>query len=253
MTRRELHGTTRELHGTTDTSAPSAQEIVARYQRLSVAEHPLFADLAKRPVDMSALWLLMANLREGISRDFVIWLAVTISRVDDRRIGSLLAKQLDDELGSGDFTRIHSLLLDQFVSALSAWRIEAPHDLLLRPGQKLLEEARVPFYADQPYEAVGALIVGEIFANKMDTCLGNQLRRQQSLSEEQLIWLTIHETLEANHAADSGELALLVPRQGQELAATWRGAEMQWESLWRFLDRVQNVRSALASGSQTLS
>jgi pyrroloquinoline quinone (PQQ) biosynthesis protein C len=226
-----------------------ARDIVARFERLSVAQHPLFVSLSRDVVDMSTLWLLMANLRAGISRDFVIWLALTIARVEDRRIGSLLAKQLDDELGKGDVEAIHSTLLDHFVDALARWRIEGAEQRLLSPGHKLLEEARAPFYAEDPYEAVGALIVGEIFANKMDRCLGDQIRRQGALSEKELTWLTLHETLEANHAEDSGELAQFVPEGGAALAAAWRGADAQWASLWRFLDRVHALRDELRTPS----
>jgi pyrroloquinoline quinone (PQQ) biosynthesis protein C len=226
-------------------SVPSAQALIARFEQRSVAEHPLFVELAARPVDLSALWLLMANLREGISREFVVWLALTIARVDDRRIGSLVAKQLDDELGSGDFTRIHSRLLDRFVDALSPWRLEERTAQLLTPGKLLHQEARAPFYAEHPYESVGALITGEIFANKMDHCLGDQVRRQDRLPEIALTWLTVHETLEENHADDSSKLAALVPGEGPALTATVRGAEAQWDSLWRFLDRIHQLRHGL--------
>lgn len=231
-----------------ETLAP-ARDIVAHYERLSVAHHPLFVSLSRDAVDMSTLWLLMANLRAGISHDFVVWLALTIARVEDRRIGCVLAKQLVDELGHGDVEAIHSALLDRFVSALERWRVEGSEQRLLSPGRKLLEEARAPFYAEDPYEAVGALIVGEIFANKMDRCLGDQIRRQDALSEAELTWLTLHETLEANHAADSGDLAQFVPEGGAALAAAWRGADAQWASLWRFLDRVHALRNELRTPS----
>src|SRR6185369_4575478 len=82
------------------------EEIVATYHRLEVSQHPFFVELAKAPVDLGAVYLLMANLQVGISPHFVPWLARTIARVEDRRIGSLLAKQLDDELGRGDFSQI---------------------------------------------------------------------------------------------------------------------------------------------------
>lgn len=229
------------------TSAAPANEIVARYQACSVSDHPLFVELASQPFDLSAMWLLMANLRVGISKDFVVWLARTIERVDDRRIGSLVAKQLDDELGHGDYSRIHSLLMDKFVAALAPSRARGPEPWLLAAGRALSEEARLPFYAEHPYESVGALIAGEIFANKMDRCVGDQIRRQAELSADALTWLTIHETLEADHAEDAGAIADLVPREGEALAATWRGATTLWDALYRFLDRVQHIRRESAA------
>ena len=225
----------------------SAQAMVDRFEQLEVADHPYFRDLAARPVDLGALWLLMANLREGISRDFVTCLAITVARVEDRRIGSLVAKQLDDELGHGDISRIHSLLLDRFVNALARYRIAGPDIQLLSPGRTLALRCVKPFHADDPYEGVGALISGEIFARKMDFCLGDQIRRQNFLTEEELIWLTIHEKLEIDHADDSGSLAELVPPQA--LRAAWRGAEAQWNALWGFLEDVSAAQRMAVNGT----
>ena len=69
----------------------SALEIVPEFAKIEVAAHPFFTDLRTGPLDMQAIWILMANLRAGISRDFVIWLATTIARVDDRRIALVSA------------------------------------------------------------------------------------------------------------------------------------------------------------------
>src|SRR3982750_4824132 len=99
-----------------------ATAIVAKYDAQSVAEHPFFGVLRSRPVDLSAIWLLMANLQVGISGHFVHWIASTIARIDDSRIASLIAKQLNDELGSGDFSEIHSALLEEFLAGLAPYR-----------------------------------------------------------------------------------------------------------------------------------
>jgi pyrroloquinoline quinone (PQQ) biosynthesis protein C len=222
---------------------PSADQIVASYSRREVADHPFFVRLRERPADLKPIWLLMANVRAGVSRDFVSWLAWTVARVEDRRIGALVAKQLSDELGHGDFERIHSVLLDRFIEGLEPFcASQIREDVLLAPGQTLRQEAAKPFFGE-PYEGVGALMVGEIFAEKMDRCVGDAIRRHGGVESHTLTWLMLHETLEVSHAADSTRLAALVPRQGPELAATWRGATDQWRALWQFLDDV-DARSA---------
>jgi len=127
-----------------------AEEIVARCQRADVSRHPYFVALARGPVDLQAVYLLMANLREGISRYFVAWLARTIERIEDRRAACLLAKQLNDELGSGDVSQIHGLLLDRFVSALSPWRPPGDDEMLLRAGRSLAEDGARPFARPTP-------------------------------------------------------------------------------------------------------
>ncbi|HEY8926765.1 MAG TPA: iron-containing redox enzyme family protein [Polyangia bacterium] len=215
--------------------------MVATYHRIEVSQHPFFVELGKGPVDLGAVYLLMANLQVGISPNFVPWLARTIERVEDRRIGSLLAKQLDDELGRGDFSQIHTRLLDTFVAALGPWRPKGADDALLRAGRRLATDGSRPFHAADPYEGVGALIVGEIFAEKMDARLGAEMRRQHEVSGQALYWLELHEKLEVDHSDDSSELARLVPHEGPRLAAAWRGAVDQWDTLWRFLDDVQEL------------
>lgn len=219
----------------------SAVQLVAEYGKVEVASHPLFAMLRSKPTDLQAIWILMANLRAGISRDFVLWLTATISRVEDRRIGSLAAKQLNDELGNGDFNAIHSVLLDRFVEGLEPWRWRGIDEAqLLAPGRRLGSEAGSIFtHSEDSYEAVGALMVGEVFAEKMDRCVGDEIRRQTALSAETLHWLTLHETLEVDHAGDSSVLAELIPPA--KVVAVQRGAEAMWSALWTFLDGVHAV------------
>jgi pyrroloquinoline quinone (PQQ) biosynthesis protein C len=225
--------------------APSAAEaLVDDYEKLEVSDHPLFVELRARPVDLTAIWVLMANLAQGISREFVIWLAQTIARVEDRRVASLLAKQLNDELGSGAFDQIHSTLLQRFVDGLEPWRPTLIGNATLGPGRALAEAGSLLFQAHDVYEALGALMVGEIFAKKMDHCVGDEIRRQHALSTEVLSWLTLHETLEIDHADDSRELAALIPDSEPALTALRKGARAQWRLLWEFLDGVRGVVSS---------
>ena len=227
----------------------SAEEIVDHYERIDVAGHPFFAWLQQRPVDLASLWILVANLHAGISRDFVIWLAQTIARVEDRRIASVLAKQLNDELGNSQFDQIHSHLLRRFLDGLDPWRPAGSEAALLLPGRSLGQRATELFSRADPYEAVGALIVGEIFAKKMDRCLGEEIRRQDAIAAEALTWLVIHETLEVDHADDSRALARLIPDSDIVLSSTWSGARTQWSQLWDFLDGVHLAASAGKSQS----
>lgn len=220
----------------------TAEAIVDEYEALEVSAHPLFVELRAKPLDLGALWLLMANLAAGISRDFVVWLAQTIARVDDRRIASLLAKQLNDELGSGRFDQIHSALLQDFVDGLDPFRPSGLADEdALAPGRTLARRGSLLFQVGDVNRALGALMVGEIFAKKMDHCVGDEIRRQNALSAQVLTWLTIHETLEVDHADDSRELAILLPAAETTLRELRAGARAQWQILWEFLDDVRGV------------
>jgi pyrroloquinoline quinone (PQQ) biosynthesis protein C len=225
----------------TAVQAASAVQIADEYEAKEVSAHPLFAALRSQPVNLEALWLLVANMNAGISPNFVRWLAHTIARIKDPRVASLIAKQLDDELGNGDFGNIHSALLERFVAGLERWRPERPGEDLLRAGRRLGARASLVFEAPDPYDAVGGLIVAEIFAKKMDCCLGDEIRRQSLVPSESLLWLQIHEVLEVDHAEDSRGLALLVPDQAASLTAAWRGATELWDAMWGFLDDVAGL------------
>lgn len=217
---------------------PPAVMIVDEYEEREVSAHPFFLALKREPVNLTALWILVANMNAGISPNFVRWLALTIARVPDARIASLIAKQLDDELGNGDFQRIHGILLERFVAGLEPWRPKHPEARELRAGHRLGVRATEVFEAPGPYHAVGGLIVAEVFAKKMDRCLGDEIRRQAIVPRDALLWLDIHEVLEVDHAEDSRGLASLVPEHEDSLASTWRGARSLWDAMWGFLDDV---------------
>lgn len=213
--------------------------IVDEYEAANVAAHPLFLTLARQPVNMQALWLFVANMNAGISPNFVRWLALAIARAPDERMACLLSKQLADELGNGNFDNIHRRLLERFVLGLEPWRPERRGADLLRAGRRLGSRASEVFDDGSPYEAVGGLIVSEIFAKQADHCLGNEIRRQSQVPREALAWLDIHEVLEVNHADDSRELAELVPNDHAALTDTWQGARALWAAMWEFLDDVR--------------
>jgi len=226
----------------------TARTLVDEHEAISVAAHPLFVQLAANPVDLQALWILVANMNAGISPNFVRWLALTIARLPDYRAACLLAKQLDDELGNGKVERIHRTLLERFVAGLEPWAPRDPAHRKLSAGERLAERASELFDTGGPYEAIGGLMVSEIFAKKMDHCLGDEIRRQALVPKESLEWLVLHEVLEVDHADDSYELAALVPDQGPALVAAWQGARKLWAAMWGFLDDVHAATLAARPG-----
>lgn len=227
---------------------PPATEIVSRCPANRVTSHPIFARLGRDPVDMTALWVMVANTHAGISPNFVRWLATTIARIEDRRLACLIAKQLYDELGNGLPERVHATLLERFVAGLEPWRPSGKRNLVWA-GQNLAANTTPLFEGRHPFTAIGALIVAEVFAKEMDLCLGQVVRRQQQLPDDALEWIRVHEVLEVDHAEDSGELAALVPANADVLRATWNGAQAQWAALWQFLDDVE----AVVHGLETVS
>lgn len=140
--------------------------LIAEYEQRSVADHQFFVRLRAAPVDLQTIWILMANLHASISFHFVSWLAFTVSRVKQHEIAALLVKQLSDELGNGDVQMIHSKLLQRFVDALEAWRPANVSDKTFLPARRLSNFGNRIFFREHLSRALGALMVGEIFAKK---------------------------------------------------------------------------------------
>jgi DMATS type aromatic prenyltransferase len=224
-----------------DAPRPSAEEIVPRYEEYSLALHPFFTRLRREPVDLGRLWLLMANFREAIGKTFVKNLATTIARVDSVPIRCLLARQLYDELGEGDPNRAHTVLFERFFEALAPFRPATVPEAWLEHGAAARLRAERYLHEEDPMVAVGGLIQAEVYAKQMDIALGDVFRRQDAIRGPALEWLTLHETLEVEHADDSSALARLVPRSGPALEAVWRGAEGIADCIWAFYDAMYRI------------
>jgi DMATS type aromatic prenyltransferase len=200
-----------------------AVELIDHFEAHSIADHPFFARMGREPVRLEVLARLLANFRVGITRDFSRRLAWLTARVGDERIRGLLARQLNDELGNGDFSRAHSGLFERMCGVLSPW---APPetDEVLAPGRVLGQEMERCYVNADPYEGLGASLVAEVYGRQVDTFIAEQFRRQNQLPPSALEWLHLHEVLEVEHVDESLDIARLIPT-GPASEAAWRGAK----------------------------
>ncbi|MFO0757891.1 MAG: iron-containing redox enzyme family protein [Byssovorax sp.] len=222
-------------------SVPPPEEIVARYEARSMADHPFFRRLAREPVDLGRVVPFLANAHIGIIRDFSRRLASVIGRLPDDRLRSILVKQLNDELGDGDYDKAHAVLFQKmFAGLMSFSRGEITH-AMLAPGRAWSERFEAIYSDPDPYVGVGAAMVIEIYGKQVDLCVGKELRRQKELDPGSLTWLVLHEELEVEHAGESLDIARLLPVSGPEVEAAWRGAEAVCAASWAFLDGMYKV------------
>ncbi len=217
------------------------EEIVTGYERDSIAYHPFFQRMRREPVDMGLMWKLLVNVREGIVKHFSRRLAHVVAGADDVRIRSILAKQLNDELGDGDASRAHYLLFDHLIDGLEPFRPAVVPDDLLGPGRAWSRRLEELYLKGSNHEGIGAAIVIEIVGKQADCFMGDEFRRQSAVSAESLEWMNLHEVLEQEHSNESMEIAHLVPHEGQALEAVWRGARECGASCWAFLDAMYRV------------
>ncbi len=226
-----------------------ATEIVRRYEHDVVLEnHPFMEMLRRNPVDLASLWLVLANFWEGIVHDFPARVAHVVAKLDDDKIRCLFAKQLNDELGDGDYSRAHKPMYQRLVDAVAAHRVPGDLAPLLEPGRQLGKDFGVQIFDPDPYVAIGAMLIIEVWGKQTDLQLGAQFRRQDVISHDALHWLHLHEELEVDHAEESMTVATLLPSPDagpeaqKQLEAVWRGARGIADAAWLFFDRLHAIR-----------
>jgi pyrroloquinoline quinone (PQQ) biosynthesis protein C len=214
-----------------------ATEAVRRYEATPVTAHPFFERLRREPVDLRRLWKLLANLRACITLDFPRRLAALTARVDDDRIRAILAKQLNDELGNGDFSRAHRHLFEHMIGGVAA-TLEPPAvtEELVQPGREFGQELERLYVRADPHEGLGASLLVEVYGKQVDAFIADEFRRQRAVSPQTLEWLHLHEALEVDHVDESMVLARLLPSSGPRLDGAWRGVRAVADGSWRFFD-----------------
>jgi DMATS type aromatic prenyltransferase len=215
--------------------------VVRHHEATPITAHPFFARLAREPADVRRLYALLANFREGIVLDFPRRLAALTARVGDDRVRCVLAKQLNDELGDGDFARAHRGLFERMLTALSPFRPEGVGEAFVAPGRELGRELERLYVEADPDEGVGASLVVEIYGKQVDGFVAEQFRRQRDVGPDALEWLNLHENLEVDHADESTKIALLLPAGGPACEAVGRGAASLAAASWRFFDAMYRV------------
>jgi len=213
--------------------------IVERFEAEPITDHPLFRRLAREPVALDRIWVLLANAQVGIVNGFARRLAHATAQTSDERIRSLLARQLHDELGEGHYERTHRRLFEAMMANLERWRPQHITDEMVRPGAIMHRALDAIYLVSDPYQGVGASLVAEVFGKQVDQFTGGEFRRQSDVDPASLTWLNMHETLEVDHAAEAMEMARMLPPEAIE--AAWRGAEGVWLAAYAFFDGVYEV------------
>jgi len=204
-------------------------------------EHPLFRRLEREPVALEPLWTILANNWVAIGDRFPRWLSALIARIEDDRVRSVLAKQLDDEMGHGDPSQAHRVLFQRMLADLEPYAPKGDRDALLAPGRRLREAIGHNYLAKPEHEAIGGTLIAEVYGKQVDQVVLALLRRQKRLDPSQLTWLVLHDELEEEHANESVELAEMTPTEGDAQAAVCRGVDDLAAHAARYFDEIYAV------------
>lgn len=220
----------------------SPEPLIHRYETVErLADHPLFQRLAREPAAVGPLWAILANNWVAVGDQFPRWLAHLVARVEHDGMRSILAKQLNDELGDGDPARAHRVLFQTMLADLEPYALPGDREALLAPGRRFAQ-GLAHNYLERPWlEAVGGSLVAEVYGKQVDQLIGALLRRQRELDPASLTWLVLHETLEEDHASESVDLARMTPQTAEARAAVCRGAEELAALGMRYFDELYEV------------
>ena len=221
---------------------PSPEQLVHRYETVErLPDHPLFRRLAREPVAVAPLWTILANNWVAVGDQFPRWLAHLVARVEHDGMRSILAKQLNDELGDGDPARAHRVLFQTMLADLEPHAPPGDREALLAPGRRFAQ-GLARSYLERPWlEGVGGTLVAEVYGKQVDQLIGALLRRQRDLDPASLTWLVLHETLEQEHASEAVDLARMTPPTAEARAAVCRGAEELAALGMRYFDDLYEV------------
>ncbi len=220
----------------------TAPEIVTWYETVEkCTNHPLFRRLEREPPAVLPLWGILANNWVAVGDRFPRWLAALVARVDDDRVRSILAKQLDDELGHGDPTKAHRVLFQRMIADLEPFGPKGDRTAVLAPGRRFAQGLAHSYLEKPQIEALGGTLIAEVYGKQVDQAVGTLLRRQRDVDPESLTWLVLHETLEEDHVTESLELAHMLPRDPASQAAACRGANELAGLGFRYFDDLYEV------------
>lgn len=204
----------------------------------SITTHPFLRRMAREKNGLPALALLLLNFRTAITRDFARRLASVVGRVEEDEVRCIIAQQLAEELGSGDFSRAHKELFEKLASGMQALRPHGDLDAQLAPGRTLGAAIEDLYIHRDAYEGLGATLIMEVYGRQVDQFMGEQLRRHDTeLPAAVTEWLTLHETLEVEHVDEVKTLARVIP-PGDKARAAARGARALGLAGWRFFDQL---------------
>ena len=217
----------------------SLQEMACRYQDFPLHHHPFFQRLQRESVNKESLWLLLTNFR-GAATHFSRRLANIIARIDDQRICCTLVKQLNDELGNGNIDAIHIKLFERLMSAIDTWKIASCSAEMLIPGQEFSQKLEELYSDPNPYIGLGAAILLEIYGEQFDPWLGTELRRT-NINSADMIWVTLHEELEVDHADESLIMIRYIAESKQNEESAKQGIERAYLASRQLLDGLYRL------------
>jgi pyrroloquinoline quinone (PQQ) biosynthesis protein C len=171
-----------------DSTPITAADALRRIESLAcgVAEHPAaknsFYDLwMSRELPVEQVELVAKNFYERVRRT-PVRIALAFIHMQDLAARAETVENLSDEMGAGDPSKVHAVILREFFETLLSRLRGAPVDFdeveapLLTSTVRLIEEGEKVFSSPHPQEVCGALLAQEWHAYRQLVCLYEGVR-----------------------------------------------------------------------------
>jgi len=212
------------------------EQMVRRYEDALATQHPFVAREEREATDLRHVWLLLDNIHASFSQHSPRRLAGVIARIDDDEIRSLLARQLDRELGCGDFTRARRRLFREMLDACERWRPARMDASLLRPGTRLSARLDAIHADEHPFVGVGAAIVRQMCVRQLGAFVAARFLAHGDATAH----ARLQDVLPLAATSEPMELVRAIVHDDQR-RAVWRGAAAVHAACWAALDDMYRL------------
>jgi len=208
-------------------------QILEKIKTRNLADHPCLKNVS----DLESIHSIMENAK-AFSNAQRGYIASLIARLENNiKIQSLLSIQLHDELGGGDFDKLHFPQYEAMVNLLANSVGSSNLLPITKPGYNLITASDRIYNNEDVFVALGANIGGEILADQFNDWFGQMLSKQSAFQEISG-WYDAHDEAEENHAEDAERIYMLLETDTQKEAVN-RGIAAIDEALWEFLNAME--------------
>lgn len=235
-------------------SGLNLRPIIQYAQDHALDTHPFFTESLKATETqrLGALWTYHANM-EIVTCHTPDWLSRMIVHSPTIQFKTMVSRILFDELGGGNTTASHCLLIGNLANALSPWKpagfkVDDP----MAPGKRLRRAIHGwASLAGDEYDfayVFGTVAVEEVYFGHIYDGIGRNMRKQSKVpAVKGGVWeyQLIHEVVEDDHLETAIEALKAIEASMKDKSAALEslreGAIISRRSLLEFLDGVYEV------------
>lgn len=221
-------------------SVNSGIEIVDFFLNNPISTHPFFSN--ENRFNIGYIKLILEN---GRDLDITGFLARTISMTSNLKVRCALAPQLYDELGSGDYSKIHIFHIVNLLNAIEPlyrFKYEEDKKKIEYAYQKLSIVYQKLFFSDNFNVCIGVAIANEIIVQPVFEYIKETVfRHTNQLNPEDILWVTAHDELEEDHVSDTIHLSKLICQDIDELNEVFQSGYELLVSFWEFFDLLMTI------------